>query len=468
MDEQREPNRRGLRGRHPAADRLNLIRVMPAQGWVARNAPRGRRNSSGSTNVPHDITSIGAKRDVVVPMRRSRTHGDGERALDAIIVGGGTIGLACAWRAARRGLRVRVLERDAPGAGATHVAAGMLAPVGEANWGEDALVRIALASARDWPGFAAELERESGLPSGYESRGALHVALDRDEAEELRRRYELMASLDLGVEWLRPSGCRDLEPGLSPSVAAGVHLPGEAAVDPRLLVPALVAALEECGGEILVESEVVEALFEGERLAGVVTADGREHRADRVVLASGAWSGASAWLPAPARPPVRPVKGQLLVLRGNAEQTVSERVVSTERVYLVPRPDGRLIVGATVEERGFDLQVTAGGVHELLREAYRTLPDVAELELVETLAGLRPGTPDNVPLIGPGTVDGLLVATGHFRNGILLTPGTAEIIAATLAGEQPPPEAQLAHPGRFGADSAPGLAAAPAGEEVTT
>ena len=418
--------------------------------------------------MPHDITPTGSKSDVVVPLRRMRSRdGDGE-ALDAVIVGGGTIGLACAWRAARRGLRVRVLERDVPGAGATHVAAGMLAPVGEANWGEESLVRIALASARDWPGFASELESDSGLPSGYELRGALHVALDRDEAEELHRRYELMASFDLGVDWLRPSGCRDLEPGLSPSVAAGVHLPGEAAVDPRLLVPALVAAVEDSGGHVMVEAEVVDALYEGERIAGVVTADGQEHRAERVVLATGAWSGASAWLPPLARPPVRPVKGQLLVLRGNAEQTVSERIITTERVYLVPRPDGRLIVGATVEERGFDLQVTAGGVHELLREAYRTLPDVAELELVETLAGLRPGTPDNAPIVGPGTLDGLLLATGHYRNGILLTPGTAEVIAAMLAGEPTPPEGQPVHPGRFGDDSAPGLAAAPASKEVTT
>jgi len=417
--------------------------------------------------VPQDIRSIGPKGDVVVPLRRPRSRDHGQ-ALDAIVVGGGTIGLACAWRAARRGLRVRVLERDTPGAGATHIAAGMLAPVGEANWGEEALVRIALASARDWSRFAAELERDSGLESGYEPRGALHVALDRDEAEELRRRFELMASVDLSVEWLRPRDCRSLEPGLSPSVAAGVHLPGEAAVDPRLLVPALVAAVEEAGGEIVVQADVVDALFEGEGIAGVVTADGREHRAERVVLASGAWAGASAWLPASARPPVRPVKGQLLVLRGNPEQTVSERIITTERVYLVPRPDGRLIVGATVEERGFDLQVTAGGVHELLREAYRTLPDVAELELVEALAGLRPGTPDNAPLVGPGAIDGLLLATGHFRNGILLTPGTAETIAAMLAGEPAPPEAHLAHPGRFGADSAPGLAAAPASEEVPT
>lgn len=417
--------------------------------------------------MPHEIMRPTRDRaDVVVPLRRPRSRGDGTDKLDAIIVGGGTIGLACAWRAAKRGLRVRVLERDVPGAGATHVAAGMLAPVGEANWGEEALVRIALASARAWPGFAAELEGDSELPSGYEQRGALHVALDRDEGEELHRRFELMASLDLGVEWLRPSGCRELEPGLTPACAAGVHLPAEAAVDPRLLVPALVAAIDRAGGELLIQTEVVEALFEGRRVVGVVTSDGREHRADHVVLAAGAWSGAAPWLPPSARPPVRPVKGQLLVLKGGPEQAVCSRIVTTERVYLVPRPDGRLIVGATVEERGFDLQVTAGGVHEMLREAYRALPDVAELELVEALAGLRPGTPDNAPLIGPGALDGLVLATGHYRNGILLTPGTAEMIADHVAGQPPPADGDVAHPGRFGAERSPGLAAAPAIEEA--
>jgi glycine oxidase len=163
---------------------------------------------------------------------------------------------------------------------------------------------------------------------------------------------------------------------------------------------------------------------------------------------------------------VRPVKGQILALRGNPDQPVSERIVASERVYLVPRPDGRLIVGSTVEERGFDIQVTAGGVHELLREAYRALPDVAELELVETLAGLRPGTPDNAPLIGPGALDGLVLATGHYRNGILLTPISAEAVAALLAQAPQPPEAQAAHPGRFAGETAPGLVAAPGAEEA--
>jgi glycine oxidase len=423
----------------------------------------------GKASVRQETTGAsGSDGDVVVPLRRLRSNDGGRDHLDAVIVGAGTIGLACAWEAARRGLRVRVLERDEPGAGATHVAAGMLAPVGEADWGEEAMVRMSTASARAWPEFAAELERETGLESGYETRGALHVALDRDEAEELRRRFELMSSLDLGVEWLRPRECRELEPSLSVSCTAGVVLPGEAAVDPRLLVRALVNAVEGAGGEVLSRTEVVDPILEGDRLAGVVTAEGREHRADRVVLATGAWSGAASWLPPSARPPVRPVKGQVLVLRGSPEQVVATRIVTTERVYVVPRSDGRLVVGATVEERGFDLQVTAGGVHELLREAYRTLPDIAELELVEALAGLRPGTPDNAPLVGPGALDGLVLATGHYRNGVLLTPVTADAVAAMLDADPVPPDARAAHPGRLGADIAPGLAAAREGEEVSS
>ena len=185
---------------------------------------------------------------------------------------------------------------------------------------------------------------------------------------------------------------------------------------------------------MLTATEVAEALLDGERIVGVRTEDGEELHAAAVVLASGAWSGQARWLPEPARPPVRPVKGQILELRPPDGEAPCERIVASERVYLVPRPDGRLIVGATVEERGFDTAVTAGGVHELLREAYRLLPDVAEMELVEAMAGLRPGTPDNLPLIGPGALDGLVLATGHYRNGILLAPLTAERVAEMLAG----------------------------------
>ena len=253
---------------------------------------------------------------------------------------------------------------------------------------------------------------------------------------------------------------------MAPTCAAGVHAPGEAAVDPRLLLPALAAAVERRGGEVIVGAEVTEALIESGRLAGVITADGREHRADRVVLATGAWSGATSWLPPRRDRRYVRSRARCSPCAASPDQPVCERIVASERVYLVPRADGRLIVGATVEERGFDIQVTAGGVHELLREAYRVLPDIAELELVETLAGLRPGTPDNAPLIGPGALDGLVLATGHYRNGILLAPITAEAVAALLAREPLPPEVQAAHPGRFAGQERSGLVAAPALEEA--
>jgi glycine oxidase len=378
---------------------------------------------------------------------RREAMSDQNTGYDAIFVGGGMIGLASAWRAAGRGARVCVLERDRPGAGATGVAAGMLAPVGEALWGEEELLALNLDSLRRWPTFARELEAEAELDIGFAPRGALHVTLDRDEAEELRRRHEFHRDLGLESEWLRGRECRDLEPGLATAVRAGAHVPSEASVDPRRVVAALLAALEARGVDVHSGADVVRA----ERASGrwrLDTADRRSFGCESVVVAAGCWSGQAQWMPA-GTPPVRPVKGEILTLRGSAAEPVCERIVSGERVYMLPRAEGRLIVGATVEERGFDTAVTAGGVHELLREAYRLIPEIAELELVEATAGLRPGTPDNAPLIGPGAEEGLLIATGHFRNGVLQAPATADCVAALLAGEAPPIDLQRFSPQRF-------------------
>jgi len=373
---------------------------------------------------------------------------------EVLIVGAGVIGLACAWRAARRGTRVCVVDRDEVASGATGVAAGMLAPVSEVSWGEENLLALGLASLGMWDDFAAELEDESASPAGYRRCGALHVALDRDEAEALRRSHELHRRLELDSEWLRPSGCRDLEPGLAPAISGGVHAPHEAAVDPVTLCAALSVALRERGGALELGVEVVAAeLGEsdgGDGHATVRLADGRELRAEQLVVATGCWSGSDEWLPADTRPPVRPVKGEILTLRAGDGAAVCERIVAGERVYLVPRDDGRLIVGATVEEKGFDTTVTAGGVHELLREAYRLLPEIAELELVEARAGLRPGTPDNAPVIGRESSAGVILATGHYRNGILLAPATAEAVAALLADEEPAVDMAPFSPARFG------------------
>jgi glycine oxidase len=402
---------------------------------------------------------------------------------DAVFVGGGVIGLASAWRAAQGGARVCVLERAEPPAGATNVAAGMLAPVGELSFGERDLLAMMLASGALWPDFVAEVEAASGMATGFRTTGALHVALDRDEAAELRRRHELQEELGLDAEWLTPTRCRRLEPGLTPTFVGGVLAAGDFSVDPRALALALAAALRAAGGELRTGTEVIDGLWNGERLAGVRTApaastapasasapgapagpspsaETRRHddstqtlaaevRADAIVLCNGAWSGQTPWLPEGARPKVRPVKGEVIELRPREGGPVpAERIVASERIYLVPRTDGRLVAGATQEERGFDTTVTAGGVHELLREAYRVLPEVAEMELIGTVAGLRPGTPDNLPIVGRGAVEGLVLATGHFRNGIMLAPITADAVAATLAGRPVPEPMTPADPAR--------------------
>jgi len=382
-------------------------------------------------------------------MRAKRTD-----SYDVLIVGAGVIGLACAWLAARSGLRVCVLERDRVAAGASGVAAGMLAPVGEASWGEEALLALNLRSLEAWDRFASELEDESGADPGFRRSGALYLALDRDEDEALRQRLELHERLQLESEWLRPSQCRRLEPGLATAIAGGLHAPREAAAEPRRICAALAAALAHRGARIELGAEVSEARFGSE--ATLATADGGEFRAAEVVVASGCWTGGAEWLPPEWRPPVRPVKGEILVLREPRGEPVCERILASERVYLVPRADGRLVVGATVEERGFETAVTAGGVHELLREAYRLLPEIAELELEEAQAGLRPGSPDNAPLIGRAGDRGPIIATGHYRNGVLQAPVTAEAVLAALGRAEPVEEARPFGPLRFsGARKAP-------------
>jgi glycine oxidase len=385
-----------------------------------------------------------------MPAKGGRLKAQAQNRYEAIFVGGGVIGLACAWRAAQRGASVCVLDRDRPAAGATGVAAGMLAPVGEALWGEEKVLELNLESLRRWPGLAKELESEAEEEVEFDSRGALHVALDRDETEELRRRHDLHRRLGFDSEWLTGRACRQREPGLATAVRAGVDVPGEASVDPRRVVAALLGALDRRGVPVHSGAEVV-AGSRADGLWHLATRDGREFEAPTLVLTAGCWSGQQDWLPREARPPVRPVKGEILTLGGSAEEPVCERIVAGERVYLVPRADGRLVVGATVEERGFDTTLTAGGVHELLREAYRVLPEIAELELTEAGVGLRPGSPDNAPLIGRGAVDGLLIATGHFRNGVLQAPVTADSIAALLAGDATPLDLAPFAPDRFAA-----------------
>ena len=358
--------------------------------------------------------------------------------VDVAIVGGGVIGLAVAWRARAKGLSVTVIERGELGRGTSYVAAGMLAPVAEVEFGEAgrAALDLGLRSAELWPNFAVELERASGADVGLRRTGTLVLARDEDEARELERQIAFRESLGLRTNRLRASEARAREPALAPTMRLALEAPDDHSVDPRLVLVALHRACEAAGVRLREHAAVarVELDDASTRVTGMVLGDGEHVAARHLVIAAGAWSGSLEGLPADARVDVRPVKGQLLRLRDPAGPGLLERVVRFEGGYLVPRADGRYVLGATVEERGFEQEATAGGVYELLRDAHELVPGVSELRIEELCVGLRPGTPDNLPVIGPGTLAGLTWATGHYRNGILLAPLTAELVVEALAG----------------------------------
>ncbi|KOT91610.1 glycine oxidase [Streptomyces sp. NRRL F-5755] len=374
---------------------------------------------------------------------------------DVLVIGGGIIGLVTAWRAAQRGLRTAVAD-PAPGGGAAQVAAGMLAAVTELHYGEQTLLGLNLASARRYPDFAAELAEASGRDLGYRRCGTLAVALDADDRAYLRDLHALQRRSGLDSEWLSGRECRRLEPMLAPGVRGGLRVDGDHQIDPRRLAAALLAACERAG--VAFHRTTAERLtVERGRATGAELADGSRIAAGQVVLAAGSRSGRLAGVPEEVLPPVRPVKGQVLRLRmpeglpGGVpflSRTV-RAVVRGGPLYLVPREDGELVVGATTEELGWDTTVTAGGVYELLRDAHELVPGITELPLVETRAGLRPGSPDNAPLLGPTALPGLLLATGHHRNGVLLTPVTGDVLAAALTGGPLPEEALPFAPDRF-------------------
>jgi glycine oxidase len=362
-------------------------------------------------------------------------------------VGGGPIGLASAWRAAQRGLRVTVLDAGDPGAWL--VAAGMLAPVAEADHAEQELLGMGLRAAAGFAAFCAELAEASGRDPGHRATGTLVVARDRDDAEELERRLAVRTGLGLEATRLLPTRARRAEPALAPTVRLALDLPGDHSVDPRRLVAALAEAVERAGGTVRPQAPVRGLAVDGDRVRGVVLRDGTEIAAGTVLVAAGAASGRLEGLPPGAAVPVRPVKGQVLRLRDPRGPGLIERTVRTPDAYLVPREDGRYVLGATMEERGWDTAPTAGGVFELLRDIGEVVPGISELEIEELLAGLRPATPDNLPAIGRGALDGLVWATGHHRNGILLSGLTGELAAAVLCGEPLPDWAAAADPARF-------------------
>ncbi|MFG1677737.1 glycine oxidase ThiO [Micromonospora sp. NPDC049282] len=347
------------------------------------------------------------------------------------VVGAGPVGLAIAWRCAQRGLRVSVHD-DRPGSGASRVAAGMLSPVAEAYFGEQELTALLVESAARWPGFAAELAEASGVDLGHRTEGTLVVGLTADDLAEAGRLWSYQRGLGLPITPLRPSALRDREPALATRVRGGAVAPGDHQVDPRRLVAALRVAAERAG-----------VVFRPARVGALSEVDARV-----TVVAAGCGAAALTGLP------VRPVKGQVLRLRAPGGGPPGFRHVirgyaDGEPVYLVPRNSGEVVVGATVEERA-DTEVTAGGVLRLLRAAVELVPELTEYELVEAVAGLRPGTPDNAPVIGalPGRT-GVLAATGHHRHGIVLTPVTADLVTELIVTGEPDPALAPFTPDRF-------------------
>jgi glycine oxidase len=429
------------------------IRYKPKSFHIERIS---KKNTSPKTQPSQPIESVLAAASSINHMSASNAS-----PVDLAVLGGGIIGLSVAWRAGQAGMSVLLLERDELGAGATHAAAGMLAPVAEVEFGEAGrrVLELGMRSAAMWPDFAGELERVSGIDVGLRRSGTLVVARDEDEARELERQLSFRESLGLRALRLRASEAREREPGLAPTVRLALEAPEDHSVDPRRVVAALRLACER-EGVLVAEHRQVHALqldADAKRVVGVrvarqgtANAEGQGTAtgnvleegsfqsvyARDVVVAMGAWSGALAGLPAGAGVPVRPVKGQIMRLRDPSGPGLLQRVLRFDGGYLVPRGDGGYVLGATMEERGFEPQATAGGVYELLRDGHELVPGIGELRIEELGVGYRPGTPDNAPLIGPGALEGLTWATGHHRNGILLAPLTAELVTRALRGNR--------------------------------
>jgi glycine oxidase len=354
-----------------------------------------------------------------------------------VIIGAGVIGLGIAWRLAHAGCSVTVYDRAEAGRGASWAAAGMLAAAVETEPGEEELLVLTLASQRMWPSFARELEAVSDISVGYRDEGTIVVALTRDDAEHLRHICDFQKSLGLELQWLSGAEARRREPHLRPGIPAAVWSPRDHQVENRWLTQGLGEAARRAGVVLREHVPVREVEVAGGRARAVLTDHGRDP-ADVVILAAGAWSREIAGIPSAHLPPVRPIKGQMLALRMDPSAPLLRHVVWAPRSYLVPRRDGRLVVGGTVEERGFDDTLTAGGLLALLEGAWRAVPAIEELPIAETWVGFRPGSRDDAPMLGPSGIDGLIVATGHHRNGILLTPITVETVSAyVLTGRLP-------------------------------
>lgn len=339
--------------------------------------------------------------------------------------------MSIGWRLAQAGARVELFERDRAGRASSWAAAGMLAAGIETEPSEEPLLVLGQRSQALWPSFARELGDASGIDVGHRTEGSLRIALTRDEAAQLRYVYDFQRKLGIGLDWLSGEALAAREPHLSPRIAGALFSPHDHQVDNRELVPALIAAFQRAGGTLHEEAPVSRIDIANGRATGVHV-DGTLHAADTIVLAAGAWSRGIDGVPEELRPRVRPVKGQMIALQMDPAAPLLHHVLWTPQAYIVPRRNGRLLVGASVEERGFDRSITAGAVMALLDAAWRAIPATEDLPINEIWAGFRPGSPDDAPILGPSGIDGLVLATGHYRNGILLTPVTADLVSTFI------------------------------------
>ena len=378
-------------------------------------------------------------------------------SVDIVVIGGGIIGLSFAYEAAAAGRSVLVVERRRCGSGATPVAAGMLAPVSEAEATLPGMVEFGLESSRLYPDFIAHTEADSGMKCGYRTEGTLSVAADRDQMEQLEHRAATHKELGLKADRLSAREVQQLEPGLSARIVGGLRTEIDCQVDPRALSAALVVAGSARGVVFANATEVTSVELDSNgAVCGVSLRSNKESKgADsphnrinvrNLVLCAGAWT--PELIPELSDLPLYPVKGQVIRLRGDV---AISHVVTSPDAYLVPRAGGELVVGASMEEQGFDDRPTAGVTMDLLGHAWRVLPSVYELEIAEINVGFRPTFPDHMPAIGPIDLPGAFVATGHYRNGILLAPATAKYLLAIMdTGEIPEVIAKFT-PHRFAA-----------------
>jgi len=344
------------------------------------------------------------------------------KKFDVAIAGGGVIGGAIAMELARAGLRVGVFDRQQPGQEASWASAGILSPAPE-NPGMIAMVEMGKASFARYPEFVAQVEEISGKSTGFRPKGTLEALFSHDTKAELSTIIAVHHGLGLKAEPLRAEDARELEPALSEEVEAAVLRPQEASIDNRALTAAVLEGALRSGAAIFPGNGARAVWREGNRCKGLVLQN-EKIEAQWTIIAAGCFSAAIEGVAPYA--PVRPAKGQMAALR--ADDLKIERVLWSEKIYLVPRNDGRILAGATVEHVGFDKRVTAGGIEKILSAAIELAPGLKDARIEETWAGLRPDTPDHMPILGPTDIDGLLMATGHFRSGILLAPITARLV----------------------------------------